>query len=213
MKKILVLPLMLSLLCSCNNESFSYENLDIILHAGGGINNMSYMNAQEPFLYYYNLGYRYFEYDLKLSTDGKIIGTHAFEHLDVNKYDFTYEEFKELRLTNGYTPVNEEWLIQTIKDYNDITIVVDAKMDDTIEDAKVLQRLEKLESIYKIDISKNILPEIFSIEMWDIVKNTTTFDRYFYSQYKSYYSFETIIENFLMIESMVWLFLHMLIIT
>ena len=205
MKKLLLL--MLVLLSSCNKnvnnnkvesslESSLENSLVYILHAGGGIDDLRYLNAQETFKYYYDLGYRYFEYDLKLSTDNRLIGTHAFEHLDVDTTMFTYEEFKELRLENGYTPVNEEWLIEALINYSDVTFVIDAKMDSDEMDAKVLERIEELEGIYNVDLSKNILPEVFSLEMWNIVKETTSFERYFFSQYKVYYSIEFVLENF-----------------
>ena len=187
---------------SCNEPSGTFvpkkpEELIVILHAGGGADGLTHLNAQETFEEYYDLGYRYFEYDLRLSSDGRIIATHAWEHLNPqNPYDITYEEFKSLRLENGYTPANEEWLIQTIRDYPDVNFVIDAKMDTAEGDAAVLTRLEQLESIYHIDISPNIIPEVFSIEMWDIVKETTTFDRYFFSHYKVYYSVDTMLEHF-----------------
>ena len=173
------------------------EELIVILHAGGSAGGLTHLNAQETFEYYYNLGYRYFEYDLKLSSDGRIIATHAWEHLNPeNPYDITYEEFKALRLENGYTPANEEWLMETIKQYPDVNIVIDAKMDTDEGDAAVLERLEELESIYGIDISPNIIPEVFSKEMWDIVKETTSFDRYFFSHYKVYYTVDMMLNYF-----------------
>ena len=197
MKKIILMMLVLLSSCGKNiSDVKDVNSLDYILHAGGGVEDLRYLNAQETFKYYYDLGYRYFEYDLKLSTDNRLIGTHAFEHLNVNTSLFTYEEFKELRLENGYTPVNEEWLVDTLINYNDVTFVIDAKMESDEMDAKVLERIEELESIYDIDISKNILPEVFSLEMWNIVKETTSFDRYFFSQYKVYYSIEFVLENF-----------------
>jgi hypothetical protein len=69
-------------------------------------------------------------------------------------------------------------------------------MDSTEGDAAVLARLEELEGIYGIDISPNIIPEVFSKEMWDIVKETTTFDRYLFSHYKVYYTVDTMLEYF-----------------
>lgn len=173
------------------------EELTVILHAGGSMDGMTHLNAQETFEYYYDLGYRYFEYDLRLSSDGRIIATHAWEHLSVkNPKEITYEEFKALRLENGYTPANEEWLMETIKNHPDVNIVIDAKMDSTEGDAAVLSRLEELEGIYGIDISPNIIPEVFSKEMWDIVKESTTFDRYFFSHYKVYYTVDMMLDYF-----------------
>jgi len=175
----------------------SPEELTVILHAGGSADGMTHLNAQETFEYYYDLGYRYFEYDLRLSSDGRIIATHAWEHLTPeDPGNITYDEFKSLRLENGYTPANEEWLMETIRSHPDVNIVIDAKMDSTEGDAAVLERLEELEGIYGIDISPNIIPEVFSKEMWDIVKETTTFDRYFFSHYKVYYTVDTMLEYF-----------------
>ena len=173
------------------------EELIVILHAGGSADGMTHLNAQETFEYYYNLGYRYFEYDLRLSSDGRIIATHAWEHLSLeNPENITYEQFKSLRLENGYTPANEEWLMETIRAYPDVNIIIDAKMDSTEGDSAVLARLEELEDIYNLDISSNIIPEVFSKEMWDIVKETTTFNRYFFSHYKVYYTVDTMLEYF-----------------
>lgn len=59
-----------------------------------------------------------------------------------------------------------------------------------------MARLEALESIYNVDISDNIIPEIFSKEMWDIVKEQTSFNRYLYSQYKVYYNVDMMLEYF-----------------
>ncbi len=163
----------------------------------GSADGFTHLNAQETFEYYYERGYRYFEYDLRLSADGRIICTHAWEHLTVtDTTTVTYEEFTALRLSNGYTPANEEWLIETIKKYPDVNFVIDAKMDSTDGDSAVLQRLEALETIYGVDISKNIIPEIFSKEMWDICKDTTSFDRYLFSHYKVYYTVDMMLEYF-----------------
>ena len=173
------------------------EEMTVILHAGGSADGMTHLNAQETFGYYYDLGYRYFEYDLRLSSDGRLIATHAWEHLDVCDPDLlTYEEFKALRLENGYTPVNEEWLIETICQYPDVNFVIDAKMDTDEGDAAVLIRLEQLEDVYGIDISDRIIPEIFSKEMWDMVKDTTSFSRYLFSHYKVYYTVDIMLEYF-----------------
>ncbi len=167
-----------------------------ILHAGGGWDGLSYLNARETFAYYYDLGYRYFEYDLMLSSDGRLIGTHCFEHLPVYDPQISYADFSALKLANGMTPINEEWLVETIRTHPDVKIVVDAKMETTEQDAAVLQRIEALEELYGLDLSDNIIPEIFSIEMWELVRESTSFNSYFFSHYKEYYSVDTMLEHF-----------------
>ncbi len=204
---IVTLIILLLSLSSCfrtPNDQIEKKDISdfiVILHAGGGIDDLSYMNAQETFLYYYDLGYRYFEYDLKLSSDGRLIGTHAGENIDTSEFlnfsSLTYEEFKKIRLLNGYTPVNEEWLMDIIMTYRDIKIIVDAKGDTIEEDLLIVQRFEELEKIYNTDISSNIIPEVFSVEMWDTLKETTTYDKYLFSHYKVYYTVDTMLEYFL----------------
>lgn len=169
----------------------------VILHAGGGADGLRYLNAQETFYTYYDLGYRVFEYDLKLSSDGRLIGTHSGENLSGFYDGMDYQSFLSLRLSNGMTPVNEEWLVNMMMTHPDVTVVVDAKMDDTRGDADVLVRIEALEEIYGADFSSNIVPEVFTEEMWDILKEETTFDRYFFSHYKKWYSNPQIKDKFL----------------
>lgn len=172
-------------------------DLIVILHGGGGVDGRTQQNAQEMFDVYYSRGYRYFEYDLMLSSDGRLMGLHDGSVLSLeDPYALTYEAFKQLRLPGGYTPVNEEWLIETILTHPDVKIVVDAKMPTTEEDALVLARIEELETLYGCDISANIIPEIFSPEMWEIAQQTTTFDRYFFSHYKVYFGVDTMLEYF-----------------
>ncbi len=180
-----------------NTEFERSDNISInILHAGGAYDGLTLLNAQETFEHYYAQGYRYFEYDFKLSSDGRLIGTHSFEHLEITDANITYDEFKKLKLANGFTPVNEEWLAETIKSHPDVKIVIDAKVDTTEGDVAVLARIEALEQIYDIDVSANIIPEIFSTEMWEAAQKCTTFDGYFFSHYKVYYSIDKMLEDF-----------------
>ncbi len=172
------------------------KEVTAILHAGGALDGMRLLNCQEAFYTYYELGYRLFEYDLKLSCDGRLIATHSWEHLTGGYDGISYDDFLALELEGGYTPVNEDWLIEMLNEYPDVTVIVDAKMDTTLLDAEVIKRLEALEDIHGIDLSDRIIPEVFSIEMWEIIRETTSFTQHLFSRYKEYYSIGTIIENF-----------------
>ncbi|MBQ2946200.1 MAG: hypothetical protein IJD95_06525 [Clostridia bacterium] len=200
MKRIVSFVALLTflLLCGCSLQTGGMpSDFTAILHAGGSKDGLTYLNATEPFYEYYAAGYRYFEYDLMLSSDGRIIGAHEDVYFSAAELRaLGYEQFKELRLPGGYTPVNEEWLIETVMSYPDVKIVVDAKMPTLSEDAAVLCRIEELGRLYGIDLSANIIPEVFGAEMWDILKESTSFDGYFYSQYKVYYTVDMILDHF-----------------
>ena len=160
-----------------------------ILHAGGSLDNLTYLNCQESFSYYYELGFRYFEYDFELSSDGKLIGTHYYNHLE--KYNInestTYEEFKTYKINDKYTPVNEEWLIETLTSYKDVKIILDTKYNEM----EIYQRLKNI----NIDTS-NIIPQLYSKEMWETMKNNYNFKEYYFTNYKANYSIEEILEYF-----------------
>lgn len=172
------------------------NDLTVILHAGGGLGGMRLLNCQEAFEVYYEMGYRYFEYDFKLSSEGKLIGTHSWEHLDGGYDGMPYEEFTALRLEGGYTPVNEDWLVEMLRAYPDVTVIADAKEATTLQDAEVIKRLYALGEMHGIDLSDRIIPEIFSVEMWEAVRETTSFSAHLFSRYKEYYSIETVTASF-----------------
>lgn len=172
------------------------SELTAIMHAGGELEGKKLLNCQEAFYIYYDMGYRYFEYDLKLSSDGKLIGTHSWEHLTGGYDGMAYQDFLSLRLDGGYTPVNEDWLVAMLKAYPDVTVIVDAKMETTLQDAQVIIRLNELQTIHNIDLSDRIISEIFSIEMWQALDGEVTFNRFLFSRYKEYYDIATVVESF-----------------
>ncbi len=198
---ILLLILLTVLFSSCAQKSSptvtTADDLCVILHAGGELDGMRLLNCQEAFYTYYALGYRYFEYDLKLSSDGRLIATHSWEHLSGGYDGMSYADFLALELEGGYTPVNEDWLVTMLTEYPDVTVIVDAKMENTLRDAEVIKRIATLQQIHGIDLSDRIIPEVFSVEMWEAIREETSFNRHLFSRYKEYYDISTVIENFL----------------
>ena len=95
-------------------------------------------------------------------------------------------------MTSGYGPTRNAML----QDYPDVTVIVDAKMATTTEDAAVIQRLDALQEIYHIDLSERILPEIFSVEMWQQLEGKVSFRQFLFSRYKEYYDITTVTESF-----------------
>ncbi len=171
-------------------------DLSVILHAGGMLDGMRLLNCQEAFYHYYEQGYRTFEYDLKLSSDGRLIATHSWEYLARGYDGITYADFLALSLEGGYTPVNEDWLVEMLAAYPDVTVIVDAKMDTAEGDAAVIRRLYDLQAERGIDLTSRIVPEIFSVEMWEMLSDEVSFSRCLFSRYKEYYSIGTVVESF-----------------
>ena len=52
-----------------NTPEFDWENYNIITHALGGIDGLTYLNSRESFINYYDKGCRLFEVDLTQTSD------------------------------------------------------------------------------------------------------------------------------------------------
>jgi hypothetical protein len=115
---------------------------------------------------------------------------------DMNGDGMAYDDFCALTLEGGYTPANEQWLVEMLTNYPDVTLIVDAKMDTTLLDAEVIKRVYALEEIYGIELSDRVIPEVFSVEMWDAIKDTTDFDKHLFSRYKVCYDIDITTDNF-----------------
>lgn len=170
----------------------------VILHAGGGYNSCAYLNAQETFAPYYDAGYRYFEYDFRFSLDGRLIGTHEFEWFDdrdaLSANGITYDEFKQLKICDGaYTPIQEEWFMQMLQTHPDVKIVMDTKEDDYV---RVYEHLRELGETYQVDLHSVIIPQIYSYAMWEYLRTDDLYDEYIYTNYKSGYNVEQMIDYF-----------------
>ena len=53
-----------------NTPEFDWENYNIITHALGGLDGLTYLNSRESFINYYDKGCRLFEVDLTQTSDG-----------------------------------------------------------------------------------------------------------------------------------------------
>ena len=83
-----------------------------------------------------------------------------------------------------------------LRKYPDVTVIVDAKMETTLEDAAVIKRLNELQTIHGIDLSARIISEVFSVEMWQALDGQVTFKHFLFSRYKEYYDVGTVVDNF-----------------
>ena len=167
----------------------SYQSL-AIAHAGGGMplngNTYTYLNCQESFDIYYADGTRYFEYDLAFTLDKKIVGVHDWSEIPGYSFNtpMTSNEYSEYRILNQFKGVTLEFLFDTIENYPDIKIILDTKEFNEI--ALYLEIINQAE-INNINIYNCFIPQIYSTEMFDILKEFN-FKEFIFTCYKSTYS-------------------------
>ena len=92
---------------------------------------MSYTNSKEAMEQSIKKGYRLIEVDFNYTTDNKLICVHnwtdAFYTL---KQTPDYESFMRLKIQGKYTPISAEDIINYMKKYKDLYIVIDSKHED-----------------------------------------------------------------------------------
>ena len=100
----------------------SFFDFRTIAHAMGGnlITNQTYQNSLECFQQHYKngLGQKFFEIDLLLTTDKKIVAAHKYETA------MTYDEFMATA-HDGFTPIDLELFIDLMVEHPDVWFDID----------------------------------------------------------------------------------------
>lgn len=135
-----------------------------IAHALGEVDGQSYTNSKEAIENTLSKGVKLLEVDVKLTSDGKLACVHGWTKKDYegklgltyNKENsiMTYDEFMNIKIKNKYTTMSFEDLVNYMKEYSDIYVMIDIgrkSYDETLQiyeeilnitnDKKVLNRL------------------------------------------------------------------------
>lgn len=168
------------------------ENQQYIAHAGGGYKGNIYLNLQASFQEHYDKGTRIFEYDFMFSKDQQLIGTHLFEKLgnwNINNRP-TFQEFENFTYENMGKGATISFVFDLIKNYPDITIIIDTKEEDEIS---ILEKIQLEAQEVSLDVAKRIVPQLYSENNVEKSKNLV-FEKYFFSNYKAGYTQKKLIE-------------------
>lgn len=165
------------------------QDYDYVVHAGGGIDDKIYLNSEEGFLTYAEQGCALMEIDFLYTSDGEIVASHYFEYFD--GYDLknrpTIEVFKNTKLDGKYTGMTFEWLVQQLKNYENIRIIFDSKENDTF---KLLEDMVTIANENGLDLSSRMIIQVYSIENYNEIKNNPNFnfETFWFTNYKANYS-------------------------
>lgn len=107
----------------------------LIAHGFGAWEGIGSPNNYEAFLESYEEGFRNFEVDITISSDGIPLAAH--DRMEKNYYslenkfsDYTAEEFLRSKLKNSGTTMSGPEILKLLEEYKDIRIVLDIKVHD-----------------------------------------------------------------------------------
>ncbi|MEK4849612.1 phosphatidylinositol-specific phospholipase C/glycerophosphodiester phosphodiesterase family protein [Paenibacillus sp. FSL H7-0756] len=179
----------------------------VIAHAMGGINDKAYTNTKDAFIANYEQGTRIFEADLLLTSDEQLVARHEWttgmskklgqeEVLPPDKQGevLTHDEVMNSPVLELYSPLDIEKIVNLMELYPDTYIVTDTK---ELEPEQVTKQFELIvEAARKKDpaLLERIVPQIYSREMLEVVKQVYAFPEIIFTLYQTEDSDEVIIE-------------------
>lgn len=127
------------------NDTSLFNQHKMIAHALGGYKGKIYNNTDEAFQASYKKGFRFFETDINLTSDKKIVLFHAWNK---STYDYvgipidddlfmTYDKFKATKIHGKYHTLELTQIISYLNTYSDIYFIFDVKTK-TKDDAKLI---------------------------------------------------------------------------
>lgn len=105
-----------------------YFDADLIYHACGGINGLDYSNSREALEASLSAGNRYIEVDFDFTSDDELVCIHDWEQ-SVFESDgrMDMQSFEKAKIYGKYTPLSGKAIVEYLKAYPDLYIVVDTK--------------------------------------------------------------------------------------
>ena len=164
---------------AASEETEAVQISDLIAHAGGAIigeDRVSiYTNSPEAIEANYALGFRTFEMDLELTSDGKIASVHDWDDYGLkNGEPMSSEEWLAAGSAGKdeseahYTSLLFEDILDIMEKYPDIVIVTDTKYSD--------ERASQMFTIICDTVEQKdpalfdrLVPQIYTNEMYDVI--------------------------------------------
>lgn len=130
-------------------EVFPWEEKMVASALGGMKFQYNKMNSSVTFLDKYRDGFKWFEADIKLTADKKLVCVNGWTKDTFKKLDYgyretdcmgiTYKEFMSQKYYHHYRTIDYEMLMNLIQEFSDVNIVLDARnnslevMEETVE--------------------------------------------------------------------------------
>lgn len=107
-----------------------YETNRLIYHAAGEIGGFTYTNSREAIENRLEQGNMLLEIDFLFTSDGHLVCLHEWQNLQGLPGPCTLERFLSLKIYQRYTTITAAELIEYMRLYPDMYLIVDTKEDD-----------------------------------------------------------------------------------
>lgn len=159
----------------------------LVVHACGGVmldgEWQDPANHHEGMVASYNAGYRVFEVDLTLTSDGKLVAKH--EWTAQGGVPMTHAEWKAYKIRGQLTTMDIDDVIQAMYVNKDMVVVTDTKSHAESEAYRRTQFEEIVRAANAVDpsILQRIVPQIYQPEMLELVQGVYDFPNIIFTLY------------------------------
>lgn len=177
-------------LYSFNESSNVFSDTPVyVAHALGAIDEVTYTNSLEAFEENYKKGFKIFEVDISLTEDEVPVLWHdwGFDCLSISKNGapLSHDEFMSAKIYEKYTTLDVEDLILIMKDYPDIKVITDTKIDDDEFSEYVFRYIESAAQKNNCpEVLSRIIPQVYSENMYYTVSKLEIFNDYIFTMYQ-----------------------------
>ncbi|WP_026575783.1 phosphatidylinositol-specific phospholipase C/glycerophosphodiester phosphodiesterase family protein [Bacillus sp. UNC438CL73TsuS30] len=172
------------------------QKTKIIAHGMGGIERKRVTNSLKAFQSNYKIGIRVFEVDLVFTTDGHLVARHDWHAYmypflgQENKGDqLSLQEFKSLKIHDGWEPLSVYDLITLMKRYPDVYFVTDTKLDNTRVISEVVAQFSKENRA----LLQRVIPQVYGPKDYQKIKEIYPFENMILTTYRLDMSQENIL--------------------
>lgn len=159
----------------------------LVAHAMGAIDSISYTNSLEAFEYNYNNGIKIFEVDLVMTSDDHLVLRHYWNENELNKNNFskklTLKEFNDSKILGKYTPIDLEKLLTLLEKNKDIYFILDIKETDREVIKKCFKYISEKLKGKNTEVINRLIPQVLNPEMFYDAKKIIDFPTIYYGLY------------------------------
>ena len=159
------------------------EKVKFIGHGIYGIDNISYTNSFESLELAIKNEIKVVEVDFLFTSDGELV----LNHLWNNNIDVSYNDFMNNKINDIYTPMDLKELLNYMKRYNDLYVVIDTKEDLYDNNKTIFDVYKKIVDeviLYDNKLLDRFIVQLYNFEDYKLLKKIYDFDNKIFSVYK-----------------------------
>ncbi len=167
-----------------------YQKMEIA-HAMGKVDGISYTNSKEAMERSYALGFRIFECDFSVTSDGGLVALHSWDEWQDSMSGGMYtdtrpttEQFLSVKLYGEYTPMSIDDILLYMKEHADMWLVTDFCETREGEYQYAYQIIvSAAERLDCKDVLSRFIIQIYKDYMYEGIKAVYPFEHWIYTLY------------------------------